>query len=151
LRYDQWGNLTETIQGKQISAATLAGLLTSPPVATLNGFTALWGTATQPTQLQRSVRTLDANGRLLSSTVYLDAGATETDSYVYDNMGRLTSQTHAGSAGSGVTAVTTTYKYDLQGRLIQQLGGRGSAALAALGASPTQAQIDAVWTAWADT
>ncbi len=63
-----------------------------------------------------------------------------TTQYAYDGEGRLIGEQRGDR--------TSTLRYDVQGRLIDQLGGEGSAALAALGANPTQAQVDAVWAQW---
>ena len=82
----------------------------------------------------------DAHGRLSSSVRYLDGGATETAMLSYDSVGNVTGQTRAG--------VGAASRYDLQGRLIGELAGKGSAALAALGGSPSAAQVDAVWQAY---
>ncbi len=46
----------------------------------------------------------------------------------------------------GVDPRTYSKRYDLFGRLTSELSGDGNAALAALGSSPTQTQIDGVYT-----
>jgi len=78
-------------------------------------------------------------GRVLSEKQYSASGDVETRN-VYDSQGRLRSTTRGDR--------TQTYRYDAQGNLTGELGGEGSAALAALGANPTPAQIDAIWNQW---
>ncbi|MEO7688804.1 MAG: LysM peptidoglycan-binding domain-containing protein [Sphingomonas sp.] len=64
----------------------------------------------------------------------------------YDALGRVTSTTRA----FGQAEVTTTsYRYDALSRVTDTLDGNGNAAISALVGTPTQAQIDAVWTAYA--
>ncbi|WP_086139183.1 MULTISPECIES: LysM peptidoglycan-binding domain-containing protein [unclassified Janthinobacterium] len=82
----------------------------------------------------------DAKGRLSSSVRYLDGGVTEIATLSYDSVGNVIAQTRAG--------VGAASRYDLQGRLIGELAGKGSAALAALGRNPSAAQVDAVWQAY---
>ena len=90
--------------------------------------------------------TYNAYGQLQSKAITLAGGATETDLYTYDLLRRRTSETHASGTAD---ARTNRVRYDVQGRVVMELGGRGAEALAALGGTPTQLQIDAVWTAWA--
>ena len=66
--------------------------------------------------------------------------------YTYDTAGNVLTTTVAATT---TDARTETRKYDIQGHLLSDLGGVGSAALAALGATPTPAQIAAVWTTYA--
>jgi YD repeat-containing protein len=85
-------------------------------------------------------------GNRLNRTV--DAEGTVTQ-YGYDAVGNLTSTVRA--QGQGATeARTATRRFDALGRLTSELNGEGSAALAALGATPTAAQTDAVWAAWSN-
>ena len=95
----------------------------------------------------------NAYGQLLSRTLALAGGATSTDTFTYDSRRRQTGQTIASGTAD---ARTSNVRYDIQGRVVMELGGRGAEALAALGSggvgeagAPTQAQIDAVWNAWA--
>ncbi|MBN3816361.1 LysM peptidoglycan-binding domain-containing protein [Paraburkholderia sp. Se-20369] len=93
------------------------------------------------TKQERTKYRYDAMGRLLERTTGTMLGASATR-YTYDSEGRVTSETTGGR--------TRHYRYDVQGRLIAQLSGEGAAALAALGAKPTAAQVDAVWQAWSE-
>ncbi len=68
---------------------------------------------------------------------------TETTSYIYDRQGKLVSEMTSETVSAETRS--TTNRYDAKGRLIGALSGIGSAALAALGASPTQAQIDNIY------
>ncbi|RZF29098.1 LysM peptidoglycan-binding domain-containing protein [Paraburkholderia sp. UYCP14C] len=95
--------------------------------------------AMTPGVLERTTYDYDAMSRLIRQTAYSIDGDTTTR-YTYDGQGNATSQ----STGDQ----TSTYRYDAQGRLTAQLSGEGSAALAALGAGATQAQIDNVWKTW---
>ncbi|MGF6647339.1 LysM peptidoglycan-binding domain-containing protein [Paraburkholderia sp. GAS82] len=95
--------------------------------------------ANSPGQLERTSYVYDAMGRLLERTTWSTSGNATTQ-FSYDDQGRVTTKT----IGNG----TTSYRYDAQGRLTGQLSGEGSQALAALGKSPIQTQIDAVWKAW---
>ncbi|WP_143328117.1 RHS repeat protein, partial [Caballeronia pedi] len=95
--------------------------------------------AVLPGEFERTTYLYDAMGRLVDTTSY-SVGADANARYAYDAMGHLVSETHGNR--------TSTYRYDEQGRLTAQLSGEGSAALAALGANPSQSQADAVWDAW---
>ncbi|KVT73106.1 hypothetical protein WK58_13955 [Burkholderia ubonensis] len=99
----------------------------------------LLATAKPLGQVEQTTYSYDAMNRLLGRTSSAVTG-TSAATYVYDKMGRVVSQTVEGR--------TTTNRYDLQGRLVRQLTGEGSAALAALGSNPAQAAIDGVWTQW---
>lgn len=81
-------------------------------------------------------------GQITSRTRVLASG-TETTSYTYDNLGNLLSETTSETISSETR--TNTNRYDVKGRLTGTLSGVGSAELAALGASPTQTQIDNVY------
>ncbi|CAD6548971.1 scabin-related ADP-ribosyltransferase [Paraburkholderia metrosideri] len=89
-----------------------------------------------PGELQRTTYAYDPMGRLIGRTIWTIDGVTETD-YTYDQQGNVTRESTGDRA--------STYRYDAQGRLIAQLGGEGSAALVALGASATQGQVDSLW------
>ncbi|KGB98446.1 LysM peptidoglycan-binding domain-containing protein [Burkholderia cepacia] len=95
--------------------------------------------ASLPGELEQTSYAYDAMGRLIERTTYSVSG-NATTTYAYDDQGNLTNETTGDR--------TSTHRYDEQGHLIGQLSGEGSAALVALGASATQAQIDAVWKSW---
>lgn len=104
---------------------------------TSSGTRLVAGQLIQPGALQRERFSYDVNGRRAGSTRFLDGGASETTSLSYDGVGNLVSTNRAG--------VVATSRYDVQGRLTGELSGRGSAALAVLGANPSAAQVEAVW------
>jgi YD repeat-containing protein len=62
--------------------------------------------------------------------------------YTYNNVGDVVK---AERAWNTAEVRTDQVRYDAKGRVLQQLTANGSVALAALGATPTQAQIDGVW------
>src|SRR5262249_38826896 len=80
----------------------------------------------------------DAQNRLISIHSLPDD---VTTTYTYDAVGNLIQTTT--SDGAGNNARIQTRRYDLQGRLIGELSGEGSAVLATL-VDPTQTQIAAV-------
>ena len=90
--------------------------------------------------------TYNATGQLQSQTRVLAGSINETDTFTYDARRRLTASTRA---SGGADARASAVRYDAFGRVSMELGGRGMEALAALGATPTQAAIDGVWNAWA--
>ena len=129
-RYDGNGNRTDAIRYAQAltsaqRAALVAGGIgaTLPPIASL---------ADQHQQFF-----YDLLNRLVTRT---DGSGTVTRND-YDSMGWLTAST---TAAGTPDARTQTSRYDLQGRLVAELSGEGSAALAAPGAS-----VAAVWQAYA--
>ncbi|MFC5473581.1 HNH endonuclease [Paraherbaspirillum soli] len=95
------------------------------------------GQLTQPGALQRESYRYDADGRLLQSTRTLAGGASESTTLRYDQMGNKLSDTNVERSSA--------YRYDLQGRLTAALSANGSAALAALGANPDAAKVEAIW------
>jgi len=159
--YDAAGNLRASIDGEgdttrydAYTAAGFAGTVTAGQ--TLDPATLI---ATPPTManlpaatgtLEVTSYTYDAYGHVLTRTLTLIGGTTETTTYTYDSAYNLTSVSTASSSSAtgGADGRTATVKYDGLGRKIAKLSGVGSAALAALGASPTQAQIDAVWASY---
>ncbi|MDM0122209.1 LysM peptidoglycan-binding domain-containing protein [Variovorax arabinosiphilus] len=82
-----------------------------------------------------TVVTYDSLGRTVRSVNY-EGTATE---YSYDSVGHLVRTT---SAAGTAEARTLTARYDIQGRLVGELTGEGSALLTG---NQTQAQIDAIW------
>ncbi len=125
--YTARGDLDQEIRGQKVTAATAYTMANLPAAS---------GTL-ETTRWYRN-----AAGLVTSQVRTLTSG-TETTSYAYDNRGRLLTQTTAETVSSETR--TQTMRYDAKGRLTGQLSGVGSAALAALGASPSQAQIDSVY------
>ena len=129
-RYDGNGNRTDTIRYAQaLTPAQRAALVAGGIGATLPQIASL---ADQHQQF-----TYDLLNRLSTST---DTAGTVTRND-YDSMGRLTAST---TAVGTLDARTQTRRYDLQGHLVAELSGEGSAALAAPGSS-----VAAVWQAYA--
>ncbi|MFA5711917.1 Ig-like domain-containing protein, partial [Mycolicibacterium sp.] len=119
--------------GQKLDPASL--IATPPTLANLP-------TAPAGAVLETTLYNRDALGLVLSEVRTLTGGATETTSYSYDNMRRLVSSTKA--AGTADTR-TLNQTYDARGRLTGALNGEGSAVLAALGATPTPAQVADVY------
>ncbi len=141
-RYDSYtaaGDAGTIIKGQVISTASL---IATPP--TYAGLPAPSGT------LEITSLTYDQYGHVLTKSITLTGGSVETTTYTYDANYNQISQavSSSSSATGGADGRTSTVKYDGLGRKIAELTGRGSAALAALGATPTQAQIDAVWASY---
>lgn len=138
-RYDSYtahGDAGTVIKGQVLSTATL---IATPP--TLAGLPAPSGT------LEITSLTYDQYGHVLTKSITLTGGAVETTTYAYDPVYNLISQAtvSSSSASGGADGRTTLARYDGLGRKALELTGNGAARIAALGASPTQAQIDAVW------
>lgn len=125
--YTVRGDLDQEVRGQKVTASTAYTLATLPA-----------GSGTLETT--RYVR--NAAGLTTSRVRTLSSG-TETVTYTYDSRGRLLTQTTSETVSADTR--TQTDRYDAKGRLAGQLSGVGSAALAALGGSPSQAQIDAVY------
>lgn len=136
--YDVYGNVASRTRGLRIDPAQWDPAQPAPNYS-LAGLAALLAWASQPGVLEQTLYQYDADGRLLGVTEVAPEGNVAT-TYTYDSQSRVTSETRDGR--------TITYRYDLQGRVIGQLNGEGSAALAALGANASQAAIDAVWNQW---
>jgi len=137
--YNQAGFLDSQIRGQALDLGVL--LTTRPTLASLPA--APGGTLLETTTYAR-----DGYGQLLTETKALTGGANEQTSYVYDGVGNLIRVTVAANTADPRAA---NRRYDLRGRLIGELSGLGSVELAALGGSPSQAQIDAVYAAWGTT
>lgn len=99
--------------------------------------------ATRPTvntEDQKALYQYDALNQLIRIDSLPDGLVT---TYAYDNVGNRIQTVKALGA---TEARTETVRYDSLGRVTQQLTAEGAVALAAYGASPTQSQIDTVWT-----
>ncbi|MGE5566052.1 MAG: Ig-like domain-containing protein, partial [Parcubacteria group bacterium] len=136
--YTAQGYLDQEIRGQQLDPSAL---LTTPP--TLANLPA----APAGTVLDTTAWTRNLYGQALTETRTLASGS-ETVTYTYDAQRRLTKTV---TTGTGVDSRTETQRYDGRGRLAGTLSGEGSAALAALGASPTQAQIDNIYATYGTT
>lgn len=124
--YDAAGNVTTTVRyATKLAAVVAPGTAVASVRPAANA------------QDQAVSNVYDALDRLTQTT---DAQGTVTE-YKYDSVGHLVQTTRA--VGQ-YDARTINARYDVQGRLVGELSGEGGAALAAL-VSPTQAQIDAVW------
>ncbi len=134
--YTAAGDVDQEVRGQKLSPAAL--MATRPTFATLP--TSAGGQVTEQTSYTR-----DAAGKVLSSARLLSDGSSWTSTYVYDGAGRPTSRTDATGTAD---ARTFTQRYDARGNLIGELSGEGSAALAALGASPAPAAVDTVYATW---
>lgn len=128
--YTAAGDVAQEIRGQQVTASTSYTMATLPAIPA--------GTIVETTNYSyNALRQLTQKQKLLSN------GHTETTVYAYNNIGKLVSETTSESVSA--EARTSTNRYDAKGRLIATLNGNGSAALAALGGSPTQAQIDYIY------
>lgn len=126
--YDANGNLTQSVRyATAVSAGALAAFSASTTVADLR--------PAASAEDRSSSATYDLLNRVATST---DAAGTVTQ-FTYDTAGNLTQKV---SAAGTSEARTLTAKYDLQGRLVGELTGVGSALLTG---GLTQAQIDLVW------
>jgi YD repeat-containing protein len=135
-RYDRDGQRVETIRGQRLNPATLQ---TTPP--TLETLPA----AAAGEVLETTTYAYDVLGRLTQEARTLASGS-ETTNTTYDAMGRVLSQTTQRTVG-GVVSDQRTHarRYDALGNLVGELTGEGAAALAALGANPTTAQVDTLY------
>ncbi|MFT4025416.1 MAG: hypothetical protein QM676_01245 [Novosphingobium sp.] len=133
LHYTARGDVDQQVVGQKVTAGTSYTLASLP-------------SATGTLETTRYYR--NAAGQVTSQERTL-AGGTETTAYAYDTRGRLLAQTVSETISSETR--THAFRYDVKGRLVGELGGIGSAALAALGGSPTPAQIDAVYATYGTT
>ena len=131
--YTARGDLDQQIIGQKVTASTTYTLAT---LAAASG-------TLETTRWYRNA------AGLVTSQVRMLTSGTETTTYTYDTRGRLLSQTVSETISTETR--TQTFRYDAKGRLASQLSGEGSAALGALGASPTQAQIDGIYASWGTT
>ncbi|MBK4734904.1 phospholipase effector Tle1 domain-containing protein [Noviherbaspirillum pedocola] len=133
-RYDGNGNRIASLRyATAVSASALAALGPATTVATL-----------RPALSAADQDTSAAWDALNRKTLETDATGTSTR-YEYDSVGNLVRRSAA--AGSDEQR-TQTQRFDAAGNLVAELGGEGSAALAALGTNAAPADIEAVWNAW---
>lgn len=132
--YTPLGHVAQTIRGRKI-----ADVPTTTPTLDL----ALNAPATV---LEITTYTRNHLGQVLTEAKALADGV-ETITYSYDSMHRLvatfTDRTPNGGLDHG-----SRQRYDLRGRLIGQLSGRGVAALLAEGTNPSATAIDSVYRQW---
>lgn len=129
--YDLAGNRIKTTRyATALSASKLASIASTTSVSAIRPA----GSSAD----QVASATYDALNRLASET---DAEGTQS-LYRYDSRGNLVALTRAAATSE---ARVITRRYDLLGRQTGMLTGVGSAALAALGSTPTQAQVDAIY------
>jgi YD repeat-containing protein len=133
-RYDALGNVEQQVGGQKLDPAAI--LRTPPTAGTL--LTAPGG------NLEQISYTRNSYGQPLTETRTV-GGVAVTTAYQYDQMRNLVGTT---TQSGGAEPRTGTQRYDKRGRLLGELSGIGSAALAALGGSPTQTQIDGVYAAY---
>lgn len=126
--YTARGQVIQEIRGQKVTANTSYTLSTLPAAS---------GT------LETTNYIYDALGQIITQVKLLSGGHSETTTYNYNNMGKLVSQSTSETVSIETRALN--YRYDAKGRLVASLTGNGSAALAALGSTPTQAQIDTVY------
>ncbi|GLK50146.1 hypothetical protein GCM10017620_31200 [Brevundimonas intermedia] len=130
--YSAQGHVTGVTRGRRLAADAVV----QPTLAQLTGAPA--------GVLEVVSYTRNAFGQPLTETRHTAAGA-ETTTYIYDSQNRLVRTSLAKVEGGLVEAHR---RYDRRGRLTAELSGEGAAALAALGATPTQAQIDTLYRQW---
>jgi len=135
------GNYTFDMMGSASQVGSAAGKTNNVAVGVIDSVAFLRDWAATASQAEITNYQYDAEGRLLGVTEVAGSTVDSTTSYTYDSDGRVTSQTQDGR--------TTTYRYDAQGHLVAQLNGEGSAALASLGSSPSNEQVESVWSQWA--
>jgi YD repeat-containing protein len=133
--YTAAGDMDQKVRGQKLDPAAL--MVSRPTFASLP--TSAGGQITETTTYAR-----DNAGKVTSEVRHLASGSWTT-SFGYDAAGRLTSRTEA---AGGADARTVTQRFDARGNLIGELGGRGSAALAALGGNPDPATVDTVYATW---
>jgi YD repeat-containing protein len=126
--FDANGNVTQTVRyATRVSATALAQISATTTVA---------GIRPASTPEDRSTTVVyDKLNRISQQTNY-EGTVTQ---YAYDSVGNLVSTT---AAAGTAEARTLNARYDIQGRLIGELSGVGSALLTG---GQTQAQIDAIW------
>lgn len=124
------------LSGNQIEETRYATRVTNPNGADV--------AAMQPTgtgQDRKVLRQFDALQRVVREESQPD---NLVATYTYDKVGNLL-KTEQGVGAPVAEQRTTQRRYDALGRLIGELGPRGAAALAQLGASPTAAQVEDIW------
>lgn len=144
-RYDLAGNRIETTRyADALTGTPVAG--SAPQIVTATSGSVPTGgyILASLVQDQTSRATWTAFNQLQNETA---ANGTLTQ-YTYNAIGQCTSTAVATGAAD---ARRVDSRYDLQGRLVQELSAAGGVALAALPTTPTQAQIDAVWAQYATT
>ncbi|MBU6267876.1 MAG: hypothetical protein KGN34_10070, partial [Sphingomonadales bacterium] len=142
--YSARGDVTSEEHGAKLTAAQVLALLgqAAPTDATI---AAAINGATGPL-IETTTYARRSDGQPSSAVRQLAGGKTETTSYAYDALGRLVAKTVSDTLSGESRGATS--RYDARGRLIGSLGGEGTAALAALGAGASAAQVDALYQTW---
>ncbi|MDN6886457.1 hypothetical protein QMO14_22970, partial [Variovorax sp. CAN2819] len=126
--YDANGNVTQTVRyATRVNATLLAQISIATTVADI-----------RPASTPEDRSTLVVYDKLNRISQQTNYEGTVTQ-YTYDSVGNLISTTTAAGTSE---ARTLSARYDIQGRLIGELSGVGSALLVG---GQTQAQIDAIW------
>lgn len=146
--YDLAGNRVS--QKRHANALVGTAIAGQPPLltATVPGTTPAGGYVKTGSEDQ----TLSSGYSAFNQLLWQQAADGTVSRIGYDTAGRVVSSS-TGWTLSGSSFVATDVRgqqqrYDLQGRLTGELNALGAVALAALGSTPTQAQIDAVWAAY---
>jgi YD repeat-containing protein len=134
--YNAAGHIDQMVRGQKLDPAAL--IATRPTFASLP-------TSAGSQIIETTNYTRDGLGRMLSEARVLADGSSSTTTYSYNQAGLVTARTDAFSTAD---ARTMTHRYDVRGNLTGELAGEGSAALAALGANPSQAAVDNVYATW---
>lgn len=136
--YDASGHLSQTVTGRKLTVPA-GGLANQPTLASLVA-------ASASGALETTTYTRNAYGQVLTETKAL-AGGNETTTYTYNAIRQLVAVSVDRLSGQGPDYEVRS-RYDARGRLIGQLSGEGSAALAALGGSPSEAAVDGIYRKW---
>ena len=117
-RYDADGNLLTMVEPNVPTASNSTDIVTATyQYDDLNRLTSLTDTTASLATLYSFTYTYRADGLRTSSTEQIN-GSTNTTSWTYDNLDRLTAETYS-STGSPSTNYSATYTYDSNGSLIQ--------------------------------
>lgn len=120
-----------------IATSSMVTLWTPPSTAAYCWVPIQPANAAQPDHQKQYL--FDADNRLIQTTSLPDGLITQ---YGYDTLGHLTSTTTA--LQSATDQRTTFSQYDAAGHVVAEYSGQGYAALLALGANPTAAQLTAI-------
>jgi YD repeat-containing protein len=132
------GQVSKEIRGRKLNVDQfMAASEESRSLASLQGWY-LGGHIEEVTDFSYDLR-----GQLQSRILNLENNQTQSTYYAYDSTGNLIVETTSETVSPEIRKVRNLY--DAKGRLIATLSGNGIEAGIALGANPTQAQIDTVY------